>query len=37
MHQKFLEEQKEEEETVEMALHGKPTVANLEVEQKLQQ
>ena len=32
--QKFLEEQKEEEETVEMALHDKPAVADLEVEQK---
>ena len=32
--QKFLEEQKEEEEAGEMALHDKPAVANLEVEQK---
>jgi hypothetical protein len=32
--QKFIEEQKEEEEIVEMALHDKPAVANLEVEQK---
>ena len=32
--QKFLEEQKEEEEAGEMALHDKPAVGNLEVEQK---
>ena len=33
--QKFIEEQKEEEEEIiEMALHDKPAVANLEVEQK---
>ena len=32
--QKFLEEQKEEEEAGEMALRDKPAVGNLEVEQK---
>jgi len=32
--QKFLEEQKEEEEAGEMALHDKPAIGNLEVEQK---
>ena len=32
--QKFLEEQKEEEEAGEMALHDKPAVGNLEVEQR---